>query len=121
MCGRCNTVKGTTLDLIDPQEEALDAHLVVRESGRIDALTTAGEILSEALHLNEEPRVDFRRRVIRAINSLEPEDEDRLGWLGFPLQLPDLPALRPPKNNRPDGLKDCYHVQREEGRLPETY
>jgi hypothetical protein len=40
---------------------------------------------------------------------------------GFPDDLPDLIKLRPPGNTRPEGMENCYHSQREAGKLPQTY
>lgn len=42
------------------------------------------------------------------------------GAFGFSDDLPDLMALRPEANTRPEGLADCYCRLKQEGRLPAT-
>ena len=43
-------------------------------------------------------------------------------YLGYPANLPDLAALRPPDgNSRLAGITDCALERRRQGKLPEMY
>jgi hypothetical protein len=125
-CNRCNSVKQTNL-LLNPCEEAFGEHLRVHRNGKIEGLTRAGRDLIRTLKLAT-PAAERIRQQYLALQRLYlklPEDPQVsalcLTAFGFPDDLPDLAALRPEANTRPEGLADCYHRQRLEGRLPATY
>ena len=41
--------------------------------------------------------------------------------VGFPDDLPDLSRLRPPHNDRKEGLQECWFARRRRGELPRVY
>jgi hypothetical protein len=62
--------------------------------------------------------------VIELLIGLESLDGERLleTMLGFPNDLPDLRALRPPGGNaRPDGVENCCYERRLRNELPAVY
>jgi hypothetical protein len=43
-------------------------------------------------------------------------------YLGYPANLPDLSALKPPRGNaRPQGIAERAYARRARGELPEVY
>lgn len=125
-CNQCNALKRDHL-LLDPCQSALADHVRLSDQARLEGLTPDGRRLVSALRLNSPGRLAHRSRYVRLYASLQARAEDDehrallIDLLGFPDDLPDLAALRPPANTRPEGLADCYHQQRTEGRLPAIY
>ena len=79
----------------------------------------------ELLHLNAQAAVKERLRVLRVRDLYErtPEEwaaaTDYLETFGYPEDLPDLRALRPPAGNA--SRADCHHSRKEKGDLPVVY
>ena len=125
-CNRCNSLK-RDLELLDPGAAAFAEHLSLEADGRLLGLTEPGRELIRILELNQYPALDNRRYLLRVIPLLltAPDSLESAALLqhllGFPDDLPDLAALRPPSNSRPEGVADSYHRQRSEGRLPSIY
>ena len=121
LCPCCNTLKLDEL-LPDPCELALAQCLRVQRDGRIEALSAEGQLIIEVLELDADRVVSHRRRIIGAILSLAASNPDELTlWLGYPDDLPDLAALVPPTNSKPDGVTDCFFAQRKRGELATFY
>ena len=63
--------------------------------------------------------------MLTALRRVEAASSEELGLLryllGFPDDLPDLAALRPPGNTRPAGIAQSYCTLRLQGALPATY
>lgn len=95
----------------------------MRRNGTIQGNTKEARRLIDLLQLNS-PSYRQRRRLMVAIllviGKVNPGLRDEL--LGFPDDLPDLSALRPPGgNSRPGGIKRSCHALRLAGKLPATY
>jgi hypothetical protein len=127
-CTRCNSIKQATVILLDPTRHTLAEHLVVRDDGRIEALTPEGRDLIDLLDLDLSPAHDVREETLLILEAkrVHPEcpimNAIYLRRFGFPIDLPNLKPLRPPnKNSRPNGIKDCHYEKRERGELPEVY
>jgi len=121
-CSTCNNAKRAVLDVPDPCKIAFAECLRVKNNGEIDALNAAGRKLRDVLRLNSRSNVRYRARWIRVLAAIKTSDPALYKeLLGFPDDLPDLRTRNVPKNTKPDGVLDCYFVQREEGRLPESY
>jgi hypothetical protein len=121
-CGTCNNAKQDILGLPDPCRVAFHECLRVTANGRVDALNSDGERLEKVLQLNRTSHLDFRFRWMRTLDSLRVKDPELyLEYMGFPKNLPDLRSKRPPKNERPEGVLNCYFALRERGELPAIY
>lgn len=125
-CSRCNSFKLQHV-VLDPCTVAFGDHLRVHPDGQIEGLTPEGKNLIAKIRL-QDPLVRQIRVQYLTLESLYLQQPDNLkvrllyhDAFGFPDDLPNLAALRPPDNSRPEGLADCYYQQRAEGRLPSVY
>jgi hypothetical protein len=123
-CSRCNRAKSDIVGIADPCKVAYGDCLAVRKTGMIETLYKQGIKIADSLALNMESRVDARYRWIRLLEGLRALMPNYyLEYMGFPTVLDDLrpPRLRPPSNNIPDSVNNCFFVQREERRIASTY
>lgn len=125
-CIRCNSWKQDNA-VLDPCVVPMSHHLYIDDDGSIKPLTPHGAEHLELLELDDPILTEFRGRLISTIKRLQalPDDQAQTlvkKWLGFPEELPNLAALRPPEGNRrPSGVMDCYFEQRKQHKLPEVY
>jgi hypothetical protein len=124
-CLRCNSWKQAAR-VPDPCTTPYAEYLRVREDGTIEGLTPEGARLIDILGLDDPQLADYRRRLLHALRRILLADEGRQSalteWLGYPGDLPDLAALRPPGgNSRQEGLEQSCYALRQRGSLPETY
>ncbi len=127
-CVGCNAAKRDKT-VLDPCQNTMSNHLQVNEAGTIEALTSEGAEHIEVLRLDDPELTQFRSRMLRILKRLqdlsEVETEHRAElqeWFGFPDNLPNLAALRPPGGNtQPDGVAHSFHERKRAGTLPETY
>lgn len=121
-CASCNLSKGS-VDAPDPQSCLLDSQVRVSEDGALVATAPPAEQLIDLLGLNRPWLRDYRKlwiRIIRLAALYDPPLFQRL--MGYPDNLPDLTALRPPGGNlRPTGLTSCAFARNERGELPSVY
>jgi len=126
-CCVCNAWKKDFPELLDFGAIALAAHLEVQSDGTIQALSPRGEALIDVCALNRPNLVAFRRDLMALLVLLarrRGEEAARLWkrYLGYPDDLPDLAALRPPAgNSRPGGVAECSFERRRRGVLPDVY
>jgi hypothetical protein len=127
VCCACNAARRAIPLPIDPLREPFGAHLRIRRDGVAEPLTAEGAQFIAICHLNRPAMADYRRRFLRLIETLAgseaPQAKTALQeLLGFPDDLPDLAAKRPPGGNaRPDGIAESCFEQRRRGELPEVY
>ncbi len=124
-CNRCNSLKRTD-ELLDPCREALGAHVRVAGDGELTWRTTGGEAIVRKLDLNDPELKRFRRELIAlvAVALKEPDGNTAAairGFMGYPLNLPDLSRSHAPKNFKPEGIRKSHFERRKRGELPETY
>lgn len=120
-CNHCNYCKGDLTHGLDPFAESFEDLLAVGEDGTIRAKNARGKQMIRLFSLDSSERTRYRAMIIRLTKKLRTI-EDRRAWMGFPDNLPDLRLLIPPQgNDRPEGVDECYFVQRERGLLPDTY
>lgn len=119
-CLTCNAAK-RDLEVPDPTQVMVGVQ--VHADGRIVAASHQAIALIDKLGLNSPDTVRFRARWIRIIALAAERDPDLFRELmGYPDDLPDLGALRPPSGNlRPDGIVNSHHARRTRGELPATY
>jgi 5-methylcytosine-specific restriction endonuclease McrA len=120
-CRRCNSVKrdqtvGNPFDLLHSY------NIVTRPDGSLHASDHESLRLIRQLDLNS-PRLKHWRSMWMRILALAAErDADLYAQLvGFPHDLPDLGALRPPHNHRKEGLDECWFARRRRGELLNVY
>jgi hypothetical protein len=122
-CVRCNTLKSTKVGLPDPCKTSLYKHMKLLHSGRFVGLTPQGKRLVEYLMLNSLDRVNDR---LMQLYLFETQDRCPVEILrsrfGYPMDLPNLAKLKPPKGNiRPDGLKTSHYIRQQQRGLPTYY
>jgi hypothetical protein len=119
-------VRGAILLPLDPFG-SLREHLEVSDGGTIRGLTPAGQDLIHVCRLDRPNLTAFRRRLLDTLAILRRKQSDAARdllrrYLGYPANLPDLAALRPPNGNaRPEGIADCSFERRRRGELARTY
>jgi hypothetical protein len=126
-CTRCNSAR-QDVRVLDPTVVAMADHVRVESDGTMAGFSEGGSFLIEFLHLNAKPAVDERNRITRVLRreAEHPEDEGaRIDFrmaFGYPDDLPDLGALRPPSGNTlAENVKDSFFARRATGRLAATY
>lgn len=125
-CNECNSLKRTEV-ILDPCLVALDEHVCIQTDATAEWYSREGSHFIQVLRLNDPDRVARRLRVMRLYDyflghSADPECQALLReFSGYPDDLPNLAALRPPGNTRPEGVADCHYPRRLEGRLPDVY
>lgn len=121
----CSTCNGRKRDLAvpDPTRFLLSGAVTVGEDGSIIGHTPQARRLIRVLDLDGPDTRDFREMWIGIVGLAARCDPTLLRrLLGFPDDLPDLSALRPPGGNaKPEGVEQSHRRRRERGELPDTY
>jgi hypothetical protein len=123
----CNAARRDVWLPLDPAREPLGVHWRIASDGVAEALTAEGAQFIAICRLNRPALVDFRRRLLRLVETLLSHDATQAkdvlrDLLAFPADLPDLAALRPPEGNaRPEGIAESCFERRRRGELPEIY
>jgi hypothetical protein len=125
-CCQCNAARRAILLPLDPTA-GMRQHLEVMADGTIRGLTPAGEEFIRICRLDRSNLVAFRRLILDVLNLLgrkrdREAAELRRRYLGYPVNLPNLSALKPPGgNSRPQGIEQSAFARRERGELPDIY
>ncbi len=120
-CAACNIAKGDA-DVPDPCICMLDGHVTVDEHGRIHGATPDARRVIGKLGLDAPDYREFRMLLISIVQLAATSDPNLFRMLmKYPDDLPDLSALRPPRNTRPQGVHESFRARRDRGQLPETY
>ena len=125
-CCQCNAARGAILLPLDPTA-GMRQHLEVSADGTIRGLTPAGADFIRICRLDRPNLVAFRRLILDVLRLLgrkrdREAAELRRRYLGYPANLPDLSALKPPGGNScPEGIERSAFARRERGDLPEVY
>lgn len=121
-CQACNFTKGPRT-VPDPLKVLTSDAVVVRRSGSLHGRTREVKRLIELLRLNSECYRKRRRMMLGILSAVAQTDPDlHRELLGFPDDLPNLAALKPPGGNtRPAGVKKSCFALRERKRLPAAY
>jgi hypothetical protein len=121
LCPRCNGNKNAKL-IPDPCGVALGRCLKVAEDGKILALNKKGRRIIQALRLDNDAYNTMRGRLLNILRACELHDPILFRTLmGYPKNLPNLAAQRPPKNRKPEGIKNCHFELHLRSELPPTY
>jgi hypothetical protein len=121
-CRTCNLLKGAR-ELPDPFLTLTTEQLRVQPNGTIEGITKEAKRIIRVLGLDSDSYNRWRQVWIRNVElALEHDRAQFVRLMGFPEDLPDLAALRPPKgNSRPDGVDRSWLTRRDRGDLPRTY
>jgi hypothetical protein len=100
--------------------------LLVREDGNIEGMTPDGQAMLDKLGLNHPRLREFRGRLISLLRRIQRtasgQQSDLRKWFGYPENLPELLALRPPGgNDRSKGIAQSYRERQRRGELPDAY
>ena len=120
-CRRCNSVKrdqavGNPFNLLRSENVA------ALPDGSLYATDTETRRLIRQLDLNSPQLKKWRRLWMRIVTLAEEHDTDLYHQIvGFPSDLPDLGKLKPPSNDRREGLEECWFARRRRGELPSVY
>jgi len=120
-CRRCNSVKrdqtvGNPFDLLHSDS------IATRPDGSLHASDHKSLRLIRQLDLNSPRLKRWRSMWMRIVALAAERDADLYAQLvGFPYDLPDLGALKPPHNRRKEGLEECWFARRRRGELPNVY
>lgn len=123
---QCNAARGARQLPLDPAG-AMRQHVEVLLDGNVRGLTPAGEDFIRICQLARPNLVAFRRLILDLLALLsrkgDPEaTEMGRRHLGYPDNLPNLSALKPPGgNSRPQGIEQSALARRNRGELPEVY
>jgi hypothetical protein len=125
-CCQCNAARRASLLPLDPCS-GLASHLEVADDGTIRGLTPAGEDLIRICLLDRPNLTAYRRLILETLTLLRRKRTSDAAellrrYFGYPANLPDLAALRPPGgNSRPDGVAACGFERRRRGELADAY
>ena len=127
VCCSCNRNRQDSVLPFHLDRDSVAQHIEIAPDGTAEPLSTEGRFLIRVCHLNRPLLVEFRRRLRSLLDLLTsqtmPDSESILReLLGFPTDLPDLSAKRPPNGNtRPTGIAQSFFQQQREGLLPDVY
>lgn len=121
-CNLCNSRKGTNLTL-NPRVTPFGKHLRVDRNGRIEPLTSNGELMILLLGLDEQNLTLTRKYYIDTYESYHAAKIQNPHHncphynraFSFPSNIPDLTRKRPPGNCRKMGCCKC-HFQKLRGK-----
>ncbi len=120
-CRPCNLRKCDNV-LPDASQFLTREAVRIHPDGAIAGLTPEAARIIRVLCLNSPAWKRWRRMWMRIVELAAESDEDLLReLLGYPKDLPDLRALHPPYNTRPEGIEQSYFARRERGELPDWY
>lgn len=121
-CSRCNGAKAAH-HLPDPTVVLLRGAVRAQRDGLLEATTAEARRLIRILGLNTRPYRELRLVWLGILGLAKQYDPALFARLmGYPADLPDLSALKPPDGNtRPEGIAQSYHARRERGELADTY
>ena len=127
-CNNCNSIKGVTPLPLNPLVEAVGFHVVVHQDGVAVALSVGGEAWIVIFRLSSDAKIAIRLEKLAALRAklTHPDDADSdhlfRRAFGYPDDLPDLSALRPPGGNAVAGSESRSHfAQRSRGELDAVY
>lgn len=126
-CTRCNSAR-RQVTCLDPVRMPLGLHLELGASGLLSPMTNEGRELLDLLHLNDNPALKTRQKYLRILELKKtyPQDAeiDALYFeaFGYPHDMPDLRAYRPPGGNRLEiNEGSCCRARRDAGTLDRIY
>ena len=126
-CCRCNAAKQDLEGILNPVSDPFGSHLLVSDDGVIHGLSDAGNELIKVCQLDRARLTEFRRGIFQILHLIQsnplPERRALLTRVfGFPVNLPRLSTLRPPRGNlRPFGVESSWYEVASRGELPEVY
>lgn len=122
-CATCNSLKGDAQGMPDPSGVAFNECLKVADDGTIEALNREGQILMEALRLDNRENTEYRRLLLEIIRLARSSDKPLYRKLmGYPEDLSNLSTKRPPGgNSKLQGVQQSFFARRQRDELKATY
>ena len=121
-CQFCNQQKLSNR-VPDPCQVAYGACLRVETNGMVTPRNAHGNRLVSVIRLNHPRFVEERRKTMKLLCILAKHDRAEYEkMMGFPEDLPDLSALKPPRGNRrPEGISESCFSRKNHGDLQSIY
>ena len=120
-CRRCNSVKRDQA-VGDPFNLLHSENIATLPDGSLHATDPETRRLIRQLDLNSPRLKKWRTLWMRIVTLAEEHDVDLYYQLvEFPNDLPELGKLKPPYNDRKEGLEECWFARRRRGELPILY
>ena len=120
-CHECNLRKGST-SVNDPFECCTANDIALLENGMLVGLSRNARLIIAVVALNSPGMIRWRLLWMRIIELAQTHDFELLDQLlAYPESLPDLKALTPPRNEKPEGVNDSHYAQKRNGDLPASY
>jgi hypothetical protein len=120
-CHVCNLRKGNR-DVPQPSATLTAATVRLYPDGSMIGVSPDADRLIRILCLNSVMMKRWRRTWMRIIELATESDRTLLNSLmGYPDDMPDLSASRPPENTRPDGVAQSCFARQRRGELAEMY
>ncbi len=121
-CSVCNRIKQDLL-VPDPTVHLLANAVEVDATGFLISESDEATRIIERMRLNRPTYCRLRKMWISIVAMATKEDPELLKQiLGYPVDLPNLSALRPPGGNtKSEGIEQSHWNRRQRGDLPEVY
>ena len=120
-CHPCNLRKSDK-EIFDPESSLSEAFVKVYPSGRVEGMNPEAKAIISKLGLDSPKFRKWRQIWIRNVELAKEYDFDQYKrLLGFPEDLPDLSALTPPSNSKPEGVNESYYARWSRDELPDFY
>lgn len=126
-CCSCNRIRQATPLPLDIMDECFADHIEVDAGGGIAPLTPTGRALIRMCRLDRPLLIESRKRVIKMLDVLGRLDSQKATELvreilGWPEDLPNLKAKKPPGGNvKLEGIANCCYERRRRGELTAVY
>ena len=120
-CHECNLRKGKA-SVNDPLQCSTANDVVLLENGMLVGLSRDARKVIAVVALNSSSMIRWRKLWMQIIELAQLHDPDLLNQLmSFPDNLPNLEALNPPANEKPEGATDSFYARNQTGSLPVRY
>ncbi len=120
-CRRCNAIKRDQ-NVADPLRLLRGPNVDTLIDGSLRTHDIETQRLIRQLDLNSPKLKNWRVMWMRIVDLAKDRDHDLyLQLVGFPEDRPDLVRLRPPQNDREEGLEESWFARRKRGELPDVY
>ena len=120
-CRRCNAVKHEQA-VSDPFILLTGSRVTTLVDGSLKARDIETDRLIRQLDLNSPKLNRWRVMWMRIVDLAKDRDRNLyLQLVGFPDDLPNVARLRPPRNDREEGIEESWFARRRRGQLPDAY
>lgn len=111
-CARCNSVKSDQ-SVSDPFYTLTKSSIVIDESGKAVGTTRESRLLIRKMDLNSDCMIQWRCLKLEHAELAKGNSQALALLTRLPGDLPDLAALNPRQNSRPDGILHSWKAKQE--------